>query len=159
MITYKQLIEETERKLSWRSGGFPLYIDKKGIVYICLFISNNSMYGGSRPQMPKGHPDGNDTPLIAGSREVSEETGIPFDVLKKSAKLVGKQKFKGEVATYIQYVFNFFLDKQYKATKNNEGMGKWFNIKDALNEIRRDQKPFLEMSLKHISNPLAVNGR
>lgn len=146
-------MKKKKRKMRWKSGGFPYYIDSEdGQVYVCLFISNDSNYGGARPQMPKGTRDDNESPLETGSREASEETGIPTRALKKRAHLLVAKKFRGETSTYIQYAFGFPLDKPYSAKRNNEGRGLWFRMEDALRLIRKDQKAFLGLLANNLKN-------
>lgn len=130
-------------KMRWKSGGFPTYRDKDGNLYVCLFTSNDPAYGGSRPQMPKGTRDDLETPKVTGAREAAEETGIPYEALVKNAKLLMAKKFRGETSTYIQYAFEFPLDKPYRAKPNDEGKGLWYRYEDAIKIMRRDQKQFL----------------
>lgn len=127
----------------WKGGGIPYYIDAKGEIHVCLFLSNNAYYGGKNPQIPKGHPDKGDIPVDTASREAHEETGLPLDKLKKSAKKLSSDIFHGETHDYIMHVFMFKMDKMYKTSVNNEGEGKWFKIDDALKDVRRQQKPYL----------------
>lgn len=134
-------MEATER---WKSGGFPFYVDPETKqVYVMLFRSNNSIFGGSRPQMSKGTPDGSETPLLTGIREVYEETGVPKNELRRGAKLVISKKFKGEVSTYIQHVYSFKLRKRFNPVPNKEGTGEWYPLDKAIEEIRSDQRPFI----------------
>jgi len=150
MISFKKYLKNKKNTKSskWKAGGFPIYVDDNGVVNVCLFLSNNPVYGGARYQMPKGHPDKGDTPKMTATREAYEETGIPIDALKKKAKQVMKVNFKGQVSTYDQYVFTFELDKKYKPRKNDEGRGGWLIASVARKAIRRDQLPFLEAALK-----------
>lgn len=128
---------------AWKAGGFPYFKDRNGQIYVCLFVSNNPYYGGAKPQMPKGHPDAGENPVDVAAREASEETGIPFKDLRKGAKPVTVQKFKGEVSNYNMHVFGFELNKKAKVYKNDEGEGVWLGIEDALKNMRSDQKQFL----------------
>lgn len=130
--------------MKWKAGGFPFYMDEKGKLYVCLFKSNDPVYGGKAPQMPKGHPDKGEAPGTAAAREAMEETGIPARILYKNRIQVLKTKFRGETSTYIMYVYAFPLEKKFPATTNDEGYGKWFEYEYALTVVRKDQKTFLK---------------
>ncbi len=132
--------------MKWKAGGFPFYMNEKGKLMVCLFKSNDPLYGGKAPQMPKGHPDPGEAPGQAAAREAMEETGIPTRLLYQNRIQVGKVKFRGETSTYIQYVYAFPLEKKFPATSNDEGMGKWYDYEYALTVIRKDQKSFLKMA-------------
>lgn len=134
------LVPQKDAPMRWKAGGFPFYKDDKGKLYVCLFKSNDPLYGGKTPQMPKGHPD----PGQAAAREAMEETGIPTRLLYQNRIQVLKTKFRGETSTYIQYVYAFPLEKKFPATTNDEGMGKWYEYEYALTIVRKDQKPFLK---------------
>lgn len=130
--------------MKWKAGGFPFFRDEAQKIWVCLFKSNDANYGGSAYQMPKGHPDKGESPGEAAAREAMEETGIPERVLSKNRRKVDKFVFKGEISTYLQYVYVFPLDTKFPATTNNEGMGKWVNYEYALTVIRKDQRGFLK---------------
>lgn len=150
MKTFKQYSKK-KRPMRWKSGGFPYFIDPKtGDIFVCLFTSNDPDYGGKHPQMPKGTRDDSEAPVVTGAREAAEETGIPYDALKRKAHMIMNKKFRGETSTYIQYAFGFPLDKPYTAKKNSEGKGLWYRADDARKVIRRDQKVFLTKLLDNL---------
>jgi 8-oxo-dGTP pyrophosphatase MutT (NUDIX family) len=142
------LIIEAEGK--WKSGGFP-FAQKDGEWFVGMFASNNPSYGGANPQMPKGHSDPGENFLEAGSREVSEETGIPLSRLRKNAVYVGSFSFKGEVSKYDQHVFAFKLDTIIPMSSNDEGKGVWIALKDAPKKMRKDQVRFLIKAAESIN--------
>lgn len=133
------LIESMKRK----AGGFPVYIDKSGETWVCLFISNDPFYGGDRPQLPKGHIDPGESVMRAAAREAHEETGIPFEALMKQPKMVDAVPFQGQDSKYMMYVWAFILDKKYPAKKTPEGKGIWLKFEAAEDKIRRDQRRFM----------------
>ena len=146
MKNFKEFLEENYN--NWRAGGIPYYKDG-GDIRVCLFISNNPMYGGAAPQIPKGGADPNETPEQAGCREASEETGIPHSVLKKAkSHRLSKSTFHGEVEDYMFHVYAFELDKMHKTRKNAEGEGVWLYLEQALKHMRRDQRKFVEPLIK-----------
>lgn len=136
------------RHTKWKAGGFPMYKDPKGQLWVCTFVSNNPRYGGKRPQMPKGHPDAGEKPVTVGAREASEETGIPFKALMKNPISVSTKIFKGETHDYLMHVYTFKLDQKYPTKPNNEGKGLWLKYEDALMSLRRDQITFLLLAAR-----------
>lgn len=137
--------------MNWKAGGFPIYEDGDGKFHVCLFVSNDTEYGGLRPQMAKGHPDSDESSLEASVREVSEETGINPKHLALSATLVGVFEFTGQVSLYNQHCYYFKVNKKHKTKVNSEGYGKWFKIEDGIEHIRLDQRVFLERTLYNLS--------
>lgn len=144
---YKSNLQKP-RPTKWKAGGFPMYKDDKGQLWVCTFVSNDKRYGGKRPQMPKGHPDAGESPLTVGAREASEETGIPFKALMKKPIQVSSKTFRGETSDYLMHVFAFELDQKYPTKPNKEGKGLWLKYEDALMSLRRDQITFLLLAAR-----------
>ena len=128
---------------TWKSGGFPIYTEENGQTWVCLFISNDSRYGGEKPQMAKGHPDNGELDMYTAWREIQEETGVSLKNIVEAFP-IGKFDFKGQVKDYVQYVWGFQLSEMRPAGETEEGKGVWLKLEDALEQIRPDQRVFLE---------------
>ena len=140
----------SEGNMKWKAGGFPYVVDSNGKIRICLFLSNNSYYGGAAPQMSKGGADDGEKPIETAVREIFEETGIPISDLKKRVEFVVSKLFKGESVNYMMHCYSFKIDKEFPMKAMEEGKGVWLSREHALSKIRKDHKIFLETFLEKI---------
>jgi 8-oxo-dGTP pyrophosphatase MutT (NUDIX family) len=55
----------------------------RGREVIVIVPVKRDAHGNPVLALPKGHPDGDETPEAAAAREVSEETGVTADLIEK----------------------------------------------------------------------------
>ena len=126
-----------------KAGGIPFYI-KDDKLFVCLFVSNDGTYGGTAPQIAKGHVDEYETQRDAAVREVFEETGVDVEGAPRHAVFSGP--FAGQVEDYYLSVYLYKLDDRVEPAVGDEGEGVWYPIEDALCFIRLDQQAILEQA-------------
>lgn len=144
----------TEKPAQWRAGGLP-FVQDRGQVWVCVFVSNDPQYGGSAPQLAKGQPNAHERPVEAAIREVSEETGIP-------PQLLGRRPFPLSIRTMIAWdampydihAYGFPMTRLYAPRPNAEGTGKWMPADQALRVMRRDHRVFVRDLLQQLRHSI-----
>lgn len=126
----------------WKAGGIPFFRDGNDIS-VCLFVSNDPVYGGAAPQIAKGHADKGEDPLATAIRETSEEVSIPHVLLEARPTQVISSTFRGQVSDYMFHVYAFEVEGALTLTPTEEGCGVWLNFYDAVDQMREDQVRFL----------------
>ncbi len=124
----------------WRAGGIPWY-QENGSYYVCLVTPTNPKFGGVKPCVPKGSPEGSDTYIQCAMREVSEETGI--DTFKAVKPLLSK-KISSDGNDYDMHVFSMETEGEQPLSPDFEGIPKWYEIIEATGLIRPSHLVFLD---------------
>lgn len=117
-----------------RAGIIPYYIDDNGDVLVYTMIPSDPDYGGTSPQMAKGHidpgMDAYETAMKEGNEEIGLIRGNVIDV-----QVLGVY---ARIAVYICTVKNPNLwDKPHYET----GWSGWVNLTKDFDSIRQEHKP------------------
>jgi len=139
-----------EKPMHWRAGGLP-FTREGDQVWVCLFVSNDPMYGGSAPQLPKGIPNAHERPQEAAEREVAEETGLPIRLLSRQAFPLTIRTTTSELGeTYDIHAYGFPLPRRIAPKPGEEGTGVWVTADKALTTMRPDHRVFVRDLLQHL---------
>jgi 8-oxo-dGTP pyrophosphatase MutT (NUDIX family) len=140
--TFHDLVKKLrliESSMIEKAGGIPFVVEGNEI-YVCLVTPTNAAYGGTSPQIGKGHIDSGENPLKAAQREVSEETGFNNFINKFE---IGKEEIKGMDSSYDMYVYAFEMKERKKPTPDYEVTADWYSLDDAIKLIRSNQRGFI----------------
>lgn len=117
-----------------------------------LFTSNNPVYGGPDPQIPKGHVDPGEDVQTAALREFEEETGIRATELTNIER-VFDGVLSGLDARYRMVVFVAEC-KTGIPRPTEEGECQWIAEEKATYLIQASQFPILLKAIGAVSHPI-----
>lgn len=118
-----------------RAGLMPYYIDENNETQICLMIPSDPAYGGSKPQIAKGHVDKGETPEKTAIREAEEELGY-----------IHKSHYKVNYVTTMSNIRFYAVkvdSKNFNPASWETGEVIWIREKD-LHGVREWQKPIIK---------------
>jgi 8-oxo-dGTP pyrophosphatase MutT (NUDIX family) len=85
--------------------------------------------------LPKGHPDGDETPLEAAVREVREETGVEADPVEELGEIQYTYERGGEEVSK-RVVFFLFFYRQGELSHDHEiAAVRWMPIQEAVHAL------------------------
>jgi 8-oxo-dGTP pyrophosphatase MutT (NUDIX family) len=100
--------------------------------------------------LPKGHPDGDETPEQAATREVREETGLEADLLEKLGDVrYWYQRGGRRVAKRVAFFLFEFRSGSLEDHDDEIIEAKWMALEQAVGELSHDGER--EMVRKAIS--------
>lgn len=142
------LNEETNKE----KAGSIVYYNDKGKLFFMFMIPSDPLYGGSEPQIAKGHIDGNENPKVAAIREASEELGLKKSNIK-NVIFLKKHKIIGMTRSYGMNIFGIEVYDKKDFNKPHYETGKvvWLT-ENKLNKIRKSQRQMVIDSVNIIKN-------
>lgn len=121
------------------------YYKEDNEIYIMIMIPSDPNYGGSYPQLAKGHIEDNESPKEAAIREAEEEVGL-------KRKNIVKTHYLG---TFLGYTEVFYGEvhspTDFGETTSETGDSYWIEVNDFFNSGRDIHKPIVHEFLKAIS--------
>lgn len=134
-----------ERKLIYRAGTIPYYVDESKTVRMLFMIPSDSTFGGDSPQIGKGRVEDEDVDHRAAAlREAKEELGL----------FVGNTVFTEEVGVFMgrTTVFiakikdpNMFGEPDFETAET-----RWMTMEDFLIEGRELHRPVVQACYRMI---------
>jgi len=116
-------------------GIIPVYKDPK-MGFLFLVINQHYEYWG----LPKGHREGNETPVQTAIRELEEEVGITDCEIISKKEFIQKYQFEkdGKIVARINTFHIGFVDNMQVATDNREVVeAKWLQFNEAIKTLKQ----------------------
>ncbi len=110
---------------------------------------------GGHWTLPKGHPEGSETPLQAAERELFEETGLSISRLISDSPLIEAYQFSSRGKPVHKTVHYFIAEVRgfIRIQKDELQDGKWMLLDKAHEVVTYDQmKQLLQVVIDTVSN-------
>lgn len=132
-----------------RAGIIPYFVMDDGTIKMRFFISSDPSYGGSYPQIGKGHIDAGEDAQTAAVREGHEELGLQASNISKIAN-AGTYQIRGGRDTYPFTLFVAKIINPVAFSKPGFEARKavWMSITDYKSYGRGDQMPLVISAYK-----------
>lgn len=146
----KQYITEGKKD---KVGSIVYHNDGKQLHFMFM-IPSDPAYGGTDPQISKGHIDGGETPIISATREAEEELGLKKTNIN-SITLLKRFKIVGMTRTYSLQLFGIEINnmKDFNSPHYETGRVLWLK-ENQLNKVRSTQRKMVLDGIDIIKNNL-----
>jgi 8-oxo-dGTP diphosphatase len=89
--------------------------------------------------LPKGHPDGHETPAEAAQREVAEETGVQAEIVDELGDVTYTYERRGRrVSKTVRFYLFRYLSGDVADHDHEIEEARWVPMRDALGELSYD---------------------
>jgi 8-oxo-dGTP diphosphatase len=128
----------------------------RGRELIVIVPVKRDAHGNRVLGLPKGHPDGDETPEAAATREVSEETGVEAELIEKLGDVRYRYERRGrrvakQVAFYLfEYRSGDLADHDHEIED-----ARWMPLEDAVQALSYEgERQMVQRALSRLSQDL-----